>query len=284
MGTKDLTLTDLEEISRQYCQEHALGDDLMFACVADGNLELGSHIIRTVYQIQHLNLKYFATQFHLKTFPKYHQAVLDGIGIDAESNVWPVEIQLANTQSPMSFDRWQYYESEITTHLLLAGQQYTSLSNRKFIIITAEDYFDKNLPGYTVRFWVDELKQPVSAFPERYFGKVVFRFVGADISSVSPETILAQSLFETDTEKIQDPVIKKWLLFMRSEEGRAKMNSLLQDIKSYSASAEREKVIDAFKAAGAPEDLIKKADQILTEDKSQSESPGSYEQILKDLG
>lgn len=98
-----------------------------------------------------------------------------------------------------------------------------------------------------------------------------------------PETILAQSLFQADIEKVQDPVIKKWLSFMRADEGVKKMNSLIEDVRNNAVIAERERALEAARAAGASAELLRRMNEILHKDSAPVTGPTTFEQIMKDI-
>ncbi len=135
-------------------REFTLMDDTYMTAFFDGQPELIQLVLHIILDRDDLTVTESRTQYKLQRL-QGHSAVLDVFAVDSRGTKYEIEIQSRSDGAKPK--RARYYSSILDSNFLLPDDDYDELSETYVIFFTANDYFKKDLPLYTVNRHIEEL-------------------------------------------------------------------------------------------------------------------------------
>ncbi len=147
-----------EEIDRIVDNLTLMDDDLM-ALVFDDNIPATELLLNTILAREDIKVISVVGQREYRNPNVGGRTVrLDIVATEKTGVVHNVEVQ--RSREGASPRRARFHSSTLDVRMLTAGQEFNELKDSYVIFITEEDYFQKNLPMYTIDRNINEIKHP----------------------------------------------------------------------------------------------------------------------------
>ncbi len=134
--------------------EFTLMDDTYMTTFFKDQPELIRFVLSIILNKDDLTITRSEVQFRLNNL-QGHSAVLDVFAVDKNNTEYDIEVQ--SRSDGASPKRARYYSSIMDSNSLKPDENYEKLPETYVIFFTANDFFKKGLPVYTVNRTVEEL-------------------------------------------------------------------------------------------------------------------------------
>lgn len=142
----------IEQLSK--IEEFTLLDDTYMNAFFNEQPELVQFVLRIIMGKESLIVKNSVTQKPLKNI-QGRSLILDVDAVD--QNETEIDIEVQGERSGAHPKRARMHSSMLDSNALLPGENFTELPETYVIFITSDDYFEKDLPLYTVDRRIKEL-------------------------------------------------------------------------------------------------------------------------------
>lgn len=142
----------IEQLSK--IEEFTLLDDTYMNAFFNEQPELVQFVLRIIMGKENLIVKNSVTQKPLKNI-QGRSLILDVDAVD--QNGTEIDIEVQGERSGAHPKRARMHSSMLDSNALLPGENFTELPETYVIFITSDDYFEKDLPLYTVDRRIKEL-------------------------------------------------------------------------------------------------------------------------------
>ncbi len=141
--------------------EFTLMDNTYMTAFFDGQSKLIELVLQIILDKNDLIVKESHTQYKLQRL-QGHSAVLDVFAVDSLGVKYDIEIQSRSDGAKPK--RARYYSSIIDSNFLLPDNDYEKLPETYVIFFTANDYFKKGFPIYSIDRKINELNMPFNDY------------------------------------------------------------------------------------------------------------------------
>ena len=139
----------------EYLKKFCLLDDTFMRKYFE-DTECVEEILRIILDNKDLEVIQSNTQ-HVIANLQGREIQLDIYAIDDENVRYDVEVE--NSEKRATPKRTRYYSSLIDANILKKGNEFTELPESYVIFITKSDYFDKDLPIYHIKSYIEETQE-----------------------------------------------------------------------------------------------------------------------------
>ena len=218
----------------------------------DGYIEGTELLIRIILNRDDIRVKQVQTQRQMKNLVG-RDVRLDIDAVDSEGREIDIEIQRADHGAARR--RARYYSSILDAHLLQPSEPFERLPETLVIFITENDVMGAGLPLYTVERQITETGMPFND------GEHIIYVNGAARNDTTELGKLMQDFFCTDPDDMHfRELAKKTRYFKQSEEGKAAMCKVLEDMRKEAADRavwdEKVDTVLEFAKMGLPDEQI----------------------------
>lgn len=131
-----------------------LMDDTYMSAFFNGHKDLVQFVLRIIMNDDKLIVKNIKTQKVLKNL-QGRSIILDIDAVDGNGTELDIEVQQESSGAKPK--RARYHSSVMDTNALLPGEDFDTLPETYVIFITSKDYWQKELPIYTINRHIEEL-------------------------------------------------------------------------------------------------------------------------------
>lgn len=212
----DFHKEDLERI-----QKLRLIDD-EFLEVVFKDITCTEFLLRTILNKNDLIVNDVVCQFDVKNL-QGRSVRFDVFAVDDTNTIYDVEIQRSSAGAIPK--RARYNSSLMDANITKSGESYKDLNDSYVIFITETDVLGYGLPLYTIRRYIEEVKQPFDD------GSHII-YVNSQIQDYSALGQLMHDFYCTDPDDMFcDVLAKRVSYFKESEEGVSSMCKMLEEMR-----------------------------------------------------
>lgn len=207
-------------------------------------------LLRTILNKNDLIVNDVVCQFDIKNL-QGRSVRFDVFAVDNTNTMYDVEIQRSSAGAIPK--RARYNSSLMDTNITKRGESYKDLNDSYVIFITETDVLGYGLPLYTIRRYIEEVKQPFDD------GSCII-YVNSQIQDYSALGQLMHDFYCTDPDDMFcDVLAKRVSYFKESEEGVSSMCKMLEEMREEAVMKDRIKNVISFYSNGASISLIAKS-------------------------